>query len=123
MNVLQRMTRAWLHACFPKSVTHHLPERGLRHLEESAELAQALGVDRAQAHRLIDYVFDRPVGVPAQEIGGCALTLAAVAIALDEDVETCWSTELERVIPRIEQTREKQRFKASAGIVAEEVVQ
>lgn len=117
-SILQRLTYEWLRVCFPDTVAEHLPERGTRHLEEATEVAQACGVDRAMAHRIVDYVFDRPVGELVQEIGGSALTLAALAAVAGTDIEACWGTELERVIGMTEKIREKQRFKASRGIVA-----
>lgn len=116
IRMLQRDTEEWIRRCFPGAT---LPEeRGLRALEEMIELAQAMGVDRGQAHRLVDYVFDRPVGEIGQEIGGVALTLSAVASTVDIDLGSCWQTELDRVNDRIEQVREKQKFKATQGIVA-----
>lgn len=120
MNRLQRRTDAWLAACFPEQmpIEQHREERGLRLVEEAVELGQAIGITREQAHRLVDYVFDRPVGEVRQEIGGVALTLSAVASVSNASVEECWHDELSRVMLRIEETRAKQQAKARQGIVA-----
>ena len=43
--------------------------RGAEHrfLEEALELVQACGATASEAHQLVDYVYGRPVGEPAQE--------------------------------------------------------
>jgi hypothetical protein len=47
----QRQVAAW-----------ELPQRGVRLLEEAIELYQATGATAEMAHRLVDFVFSRPVG-------------------------------------------------------------
>ena len=72
-------------------------ERAVRFVEEAIELAQAIGVDREQLHRLVDYVMDRPVGEVAQEVGGSMLTLYAVSEACGVDADAQALREIERV--------------------------
>lgn len=52
--------------------------RALRMLEEAIELGQACSLDKETVHLLVDKVFERPVGDPAQELGGVMLTLAVL---------------------------------------------
>jgi hypothetical protein len=54
-------------------------ERCFRFLEEALELVQALDVPKAEAQRMLDYVYSRPAGEPAQELGGVAITLMSLA--------------------------------------------
>ena len=114
---LQAKTAQFLHTCFPEMAPNRT-ERGLRVLEETLELAQALGVTQAQALRLVEYVYARPAGELEQELGGVALTLGAAALAAELDLGHCWETEVDRVLGRIEQVRQKHQYKHSQGIVA-----
>lgn len=72
-------------------------ERRDRHAEEDAELLQALGLTREAHHRIVDYVHDRPVGEPDQEMGGTVHTLAALAGLAGLDMMACAERELARV--------------------------
>jgi len=61
----------WAYAAFEG----HAPwredgERSHRFLEEALELVQANGCTAQEAQELVDYVFGRPVGKQAQEVGG-----------------------------------------------------
>jgi hypothetical protein len=74
-----------------------LQERVARFGEEALELQQSLGMTREDAHSLVDYVFGRPVGEPAQEMGGVMNTLAGVASWAKLDMIECAERETERV--------------------------
>ena len=103
----------WATHVFGLEVLKNIPERGLRVLEEALELAQACAVDRDTAHRLVDYVFDRPKSDIAQEIAGCLVTLLALGFASDVDIDEAFSAEFERInTPRvIEKIRRRQQEK------------
>jgi len=73
-----------------------LPERVARFGEEALELQQALGQTRDEAHALVDYVHDRPIGEPAQEMGGTMTTLALLGVVAGLDMVECGETELAR---------------------------
>lgn len=89
-----------------------VPERGRRMLEEAVELAQAVGVTREDAVRLVDYVFARPPGVPYQELGGAGMTLLALAQAVGISADDAEQVELERVLAKSrEYFRTRQREK------------
>ena len=97
----------WMRACFPPEAERDASERTHRFLEEALELAQACGCTKEDAHRLADYVFDRPAGDPAQEAGGAFLTLNALCTALKLDAVDAGETELARVHRKIEAIRAK----------------
>lgn len=92
-------------------------ERALRVLEEATELAQALGVDCAQAQRVHDVVYSKPVGGPLQELGGAATTLLACAQSLHVNLSEIVERELARVesLP-IERFRKRQELNVELGI-------
>ena len=94
---------------------HHY--RGKRTLEEAAELAQALGVDEAQALRIVMHVFSREVGDPQQELAGTASTLLATAHALGFDMGDALRQELDRMetVP-MDILQARHESKARAGI-------
>lgn len=95
----QSRIAAWVRKVFSDEVATNVPERVLRFVEEAIELAQACGTDATTVHRLVDYVFNRPVGEVPQEIAGCMVTLYATAHALGVDAQE----ELEKEISRIRQ--------------------
>jgi hypothetical protein len=101
----------WLHAAFGEAVAKDRTERNHRFLEESLELVQALGCTRSETMQLVDYVYDRPVGRPAQEVGGVSTTLAALCNANDIDMEAAREAELARIWGKIDVIRRKQAAK------------
>lgn len=109
----QRAVGFWVQACFGVEVAADKKERAFRFLEEANELAQAMGVTRADAHSLVDYTWNRPAGEAPQEVGGCAITLAALCEAADIDLGKQGVNELDRVCTpaMIERIREKQKSK------------
>ena len=107
----QERVAAWLAACFTPAICADIVERNHRFLEESLELVQSLGCTASEAHQLVDYVFNRDVGEPHQEVGGTMVTLAALCSAAQLDMATCGETELARVWTCIEKIRAKQAAK------------
>jgi len=108
----QERVRGWLHDCFGIATNACEPrERSHRFLEEALELAQACECSAAEAHELVEYVFNRPVGDIEQEVGGTMVTLAALCwscrVSLDEAAEA----ELRRCIRNTERIRAKNRAK------------
>lgn len=93
-----------------------IAERVLRAVEEVLELAQTCGVGQEQLHRLVDYVYGRPVGKPAQEIAGSMVCLYAAAGALGIDAQTAFETEMTRIQQPevIERVRRRQAEKRAA---------
>lgn len=93
----QDRVEPWFRHCFPPEVCNNKTERAHRFFEEATELCQTTKMTREEAHRLVDYVYDRPVGAQHQEIGGVMVTLAAFCIAHQHDMHQCGEFELERI--------------------------
>ena len=87
----------WLLDCFGWDIAGDKQERGDRLLEEVLELLQSGGYDPARVAALTDYVFNRPVGEPSQEVGGVMVTLAAYCVAHDLDMIAAGNVELARI--------------------------
>ncbi len=87
----------WMGQCFLPSLYSDMTERGDRLLEEVLELLQAHGYDKARVPTLVDYVFSRPVGDPAQEVGGVMVTLAGYCWVAGLDMHAAGDAELARI--------------------------
>jgi NTP pyrophosphatase (non-canonical NTP hydrolase) len=98
-------------ACFGDGSGVKLDVRAWRFFEEATELVQAVGTTREDAHRLVDYVFDRPVGEPSQEVGGVMITLAGLCLSAGIDLHDAGETELARVWTKIDLIRAKNAAK------------
>lgn len=72
---------AWCREVFGADTLCDVNERAMLFVEESLELAQACGVSAEQAHRAVDYVFDRGRGEVEREVGGVMITLSALCEA------------------------------------------
>jgi hypothetical protein len=107
----QQRVDDWLLKCFGEEIARDKTERNHRFLEESLELVQSLGCTRSEAHQLVDYVFDRPDGETAQECGGVMVTLAALCLASNIDMDECGEIELKRIWANVEKIRAKQAAK------------
>ena len=126
----QQNVDEWMQACFGAEISADTTERNHRFLEEALELVQSLDCTASEAHQLVDYVFGREIGEPAQETGGVMVTLAALCSAAGLDMRHAGFMELARVWTKIEKIRAKQAAKpkhsplpqavsdASAGLVA-----
>lgn len=87
----------WMGQCFLPSLYSNMTERGDRLLEEVLELLQAHGYDQGRVATLVDYVFGRPVGDPAQEVGGVMVTLAGYCWVAGLDMHAAGDAELRRI--------------------------
>ena len=101
----------WLFACFGAEIARDRIERNHRFIEEALETVQANGCTRSEAHQLVDYVYDRPVGDLHQEVGGVLNTLAALCLASGIDMAEAGEVELARVWTKVEKIRAKQAAK------------
>jgi hypothetical protein len=112
----QHRVFVWAANAFGEGHARSIPQRGIRLAEEAIEAAQAAGCERAMLHKLVDYIFDRPVGNLGQEIGGVGLTLLALAEAADESADAREASELERVLAKpLAHFAERNRVKNDAG--------
>jgi hypothetical protein len=112
-DTFQQHVAPWMQACFGPAISADCIERGDRFLEEALELLQSGGYDRARVATLVDYVYGRPAGVPAQEVGGVMVTLAAYCLAAGLDMHEAGAAELTRISDpaTIERIRAKQASK------------
>lgn len=97
---LQKRVTAWAVECFGEEEATSLPQRALRLLEESVELFQACGNSVEMARKLVDYVFDRPPGDVAQEIGGVSVTLLVLCAAAGMSADVEERREIVRVVSK-----------------------
>lgn len=93
----QPRVRPWLLECFGEVIADDGMERNHRFLEEALELVQASGCTKEEALNLVSYVFGRPVGEQAQEVGGVMVTLAALCLAHKLDMHHAGEVELARI--------------------------
>jgi len=107
----QNQVNSWMLNCFGEEISNDIKERNHRFLEEALELVQSCGCTASEAHQLVDYVFNRPTGVIAQEVGGVMVTLAALCEAVGLSMESCGEAELTRVWGKIDEIRAKQAAK------------
>lgn len=111
VTAFQLAVREWMVACFGADDTDGVEIRAWRFLEEANELGQAAGVTREDAHRLVDYVYGRPVGEPLQEVGGVGITLMGLCSALNVSASEAFLFELGRVWLKLPQIRAKNAAK------------
>lgn len=107
----QARVQPWMLECFGAEIAADKIERNHRFFEEATEAVQANGMTRSEAHQLVDYTFDRPVGELHQEIGGVMVTLAALCLASGQDMHAAGETELARIWTKVEAIRAKQAAK------------
>lgn len=117
----QSRVQPWLLECFGAEIAADRIERNHRFFEEATELVQANGMTRSEAHQLVDYTFDRPVGELHQEVGGVMVTLAALCLASGENMHVAGETELARIWKKVVQIRAKQAAKPKYSPLPEHV--
>lgn len=71
-------------------------ERALRFLEEAMELAQAEGVDKAQAVKMTGRVFQGAPGDAKEEAKDAAFTLVAYLASTNQDLATVTLAAIEK---------------------------
>ncbi|CAN7638987.1 hypothetical protein [Paraburkholderia terricola] len=108
----QTRVRPWMMDCFGAEISADMSERCHRLFEESGEACQSKGMTRSEAHQLVDYTWDRPIGEPSQEVGGVMVTLAAFCLAAGIDMHAAGETELARI--SVPETVAKIRAKQAA---------
>lgn len=105
----------WMQACFGLTISADRLERGDRLLEEVLELLQSGGYPVERVAALTGYVWSRPAGEPAQEVGGVTVTLAAYCLAHELNMHEASETELARIWTKVEQIRAKQAAKPTGS--------
>jgi hypothetical protein len=117
MKNFQKRVMLWLDICFTPEIAYVASERNHRFLEEALELVQANNCTKEEALKLVDYVFDRPVGEFKQEVGGVMVTLAALCGIMGTDMHADGEVELLRINrpETIQKIRRKQLTKPSSS--------
>jgi hypothetical protein len=98
LNLMARLAYEWGERCFGESHMRDVKVRSLRCAEEVIELAQSVGVDKAMMLKLVELVYDRPLGQPLQEAGGTLLTASVLCRALGFEPEDVFEIELRRCL-------------------------
>lgn len=113
----QSRVKDWLLECLGAEIAKDVQERCDRFIEESLELTQSLGYSADRDHALVDYVFNRPIGEPFQEVGGVMVTLAALCSATDLNMTKDAECEYSRITQPeiIEKIRKKQAAKPTGS--------
>lgn len=113
----QGRVATWLLDIFGVEICFSREERINRFFEEAVELAQSVSMPKENALRIVEYVYNRPRGVPMQEIGGVSITLLALCHSYDISCDEAERQELERALSLdVDQLRAKHNAKADAGI-------
>lgn len=107
LNAYQANVADWLAECLGEARGSDRAERTYRALEEAIELAQACGCPQDDALALVRYVYERPAGPIAEEVGGVMVTLAGLCTAFDVDLAAAAAAELERDWARMDEIRSK----------------
>lgn len=113
----QQKVGLWCIDLFGSVIGANVATRCFRFAEEAVELTQSFGMSKASWHRILDYVYERPVGEPVQEVGGTMVTLAALCAAAGINMESAAVMEQRRCEqPEVmEKIRNKQRLKPNPG--------
>lgn len=115
-NKRQEIVHDWCKAAFSHEHATNVTQRGIRLLEEAIEAYQATGGTAEMAHKLVDYIFARPVGELGQELGGVGVTLLALAAAAGLSAEFEEAREVDRVLAKpLEHFAARNRIKDEAG--------
>lgn len=107
----QQRVDHWMNICFPPAVSQDVEERNNRLIEEVIEFVQSRGYPKQYILRMVEHVYAKPPGDPAQEVGGVMVTLAVACTASGLDLQQCAETELERVYENIDRIRAKHAAK------------
>lgn len=115
----QERVFAWAVECFGEDDTVDPATRTYRFLEEALELVQACGCTRETALQILEYVYGRPQGAVAQEVGGTMVSLAVLCKAFGIGMDRCGEDELTRVLGKVEHIRARHAAKPKFGSAAE----
>lgn len=114
--IRQEVVARWCREAFGTEHATNVEQRAVRLLEESIELHQAAGGDRAMAHKLVDYIFDREPGNIVQEVGGVSVTLLAFCEAAGLDAQDAEAREIDHILSKpAEHWRKRNAIKDAAG--------
>lgn len=112
----QALAHDWCSQAFGDDHAKSIPQRAIRLIEEAVETGQAAGCDPAMVHKLVDYVYAKPIGELRQEIGGVGVTLIALAAAAHVSAEQCEIQEMARILSKsLDYFAQRNAIKNEAG--------
>lgn len=115
----QKIVADWCAAAFGADQAGNIEQRGIRLLEEAIELYQACGGSQAMAENLVAFIFRRPAGEIAQELGGVGVTALTLASAAGLSADLAEANEVARVLAKpLEHFAARNRAKNDAGFRA-----
>lgn len=115
----QKQVADWCAAAFGQDQASSIEQRGIRLLEEAIEAYQACGASADMAHKMVDYIFARPAGTIAQELGGVGVTALALANAAGVSADECEAKEVARVLAKpLTHFAARNQAKNDAGFIA-----
>jgi hypothetical protein len=103
----QQRLNDWVVSTFGQDNADNIVERNNRFGEEALELLQSTGMSREAVLDMVDYVYDRDIGEPEQEVGGVMTTLAALCTANGIDMDHAKEKEFARTISKTDVIKEK----------------
>jgi len=113
---LQERITIWARVCFIRTGIENNAERAYRFAEEAIELVQSFDVSVEDMHKLVDYVYNRPVGETDQEVGGTYTTLAVLSSINNLKIDECATTELDRIWMNIPKIRKRNETKPQTSV-------
>lgn len=116
-NQRQKDMLAWALRTFGTKTAGNPEERIRRFAEEAIELAQAAGMSQEAVADLVRYVYSRPAGDPAQEVGGVSISLLAYCELAGMSADELEQREFSRVLSKdAAYFRQRQDAKARLGV-------
>lgn len=100
MKRLQLLAYSWAVRCFGINHVSNRKVRVIRLLEEVAEAAQSIDVDRETINQVLDIVYSRPKGEFSQEMGGIAMTFAVLCETSNYQIPDLLMVEFNRVVSK-----------------------
>lgn len=119
MKATAKIALDWAVRCFGREHVYSRPVRALRLAEEAIELAQALNIPKDQMLALVELVYNRPPGVPDQELGGVAMVATLLAATGEHDLDDFLEEELRRVLAKPTEhfaKRNQEKIKLGMGV-------
>lgn len=101
----------WALYCFDRNLVFNVAERNYRLLEEALEVVQSRALSRAEAHALVDFVFDKPAGDPKSEVGDLIISTAVVCHTAGYDMTEVAEDALARCWKNVDRIKAKQGTK------------
>lgn len=101
----------WMQNCFGPAIAADQQERNYRFIEEAIELVQACNLPKERLLQIVEHVYTRAAGQPAEEIGDVMISLAALSSAAKVNMEQSAVTGVAKCVKNTELIRKKRKEK------------